>query len=359
MIRANHIVPVAALSALMAALCFVETANPEDRARLSSPGEAWISREETQRTFQALLIRHRSALYRPLGSCGNGPDPGIGWDAQRGLVQARLMALGNPGDTEMIALNIEQDPDAHSDDEVFAAHVLGFLSDQGRTTASAALERLALGGPPRVVPIALEALFRSDKEGRHRHLYRDACRRRVLDAYDAGPYWADETTKRTLQEIRKRTLSKYPADYYTEESLQRIAILESPQRSAELEHLIGGLGPPDGIWTLGWSEWRQRWALKALRKYPSARAVLLLRERLHRAEQEQAEFFTKLGHEPPSPTHLGFGLLWDRHYDDVLLTFSALGGTLNDVERERLFYYGFLELKDPGPRLRRLLLVAP
>jgi hypothetical protein len=284
-------------------------------------------------------LEHNDFFYPGLGL-------GLSYGLQFGIVQARILAIRYPGETEAFALRIASDPKSTDSDLQFAAKVLGILASRNSSAALEALLKLAQGEKVAVVSVALEAIFSLDREGQYRALYPAACKRDILEVFDLGPYWVDEETKRTLEDIRRKNLEQYSEDSFTKEALERMRILESPERSSRLEALVKG-EPPGNQWSPDFSDERQRWALRVLEKSPSPRVLECLRLRLEKEER----FFAEWDRVHVGPTHPGWTETSD--YDEYLIAYAALGGKLNKVENERLTYYGYGD--DPGPRLRELL----
>lgn len=303
--------------------------------------------DEVEQVLKSLLVRHKTAGERMRSSCTFERGLGLGWGMQFGTVHARILAVHYPEETETFALKIADDPGAEDTDLQFAAKVLGMLATRGSRDSLAVLVRLAQGSNANVLPIALECVLSCDPEGTYQALYVGACRRRILEAFDSGPYWVDDPTNQAFQEILKQSLTKYDDDYYSRETLERLRILESPQRSALLEQLIEGV-PPGGVWTRGWSEWRQLWALKVVRREPTLNTLVALRHRLDRMESQRSRYASIAD---VGPTHPGWPA--SRDYDEYLIAYMELGGQLNQPETERLTYFGYLG--DANGRLRELL----
>lgn len=308
-----------------------------------------LSVEEVEPTLKSLLEHHRAALKRLEHNDFFYPGLclGLGWGLESGTVQARLLAIRYPRETEAFAFRIVGDAGAGDSDHRFAAKVLGILASRGSQASFAALVKLAQDGSPPLVPIALRGLAACDRDGRYRELYPNACKRDIREAFDAGPYWVDPPTKQTLEEILAQNLKIYDDDYCSREALARMRILESPQRDTLLEQLVAG-EHPNGTWDPAFSWQRQQWALRVIEGNPTPRALDVLRRRLDREEKRFAEFDSRFG---GGPTHPGWTQTSD--YNEFLVAYFALGGQLNAVETERLRYYGYLS--DPDRRLRELL----
>jgi hypothetical protein len=274
---------------------------------------------------------------------------GFEWDLGQGYLQARLLAFCSPQEVEEAAISTLENPQSALDDIIFATRVLGVLGSQGRLSAEAALLKLVNSKKDEsLIATTLDCLMSYDKEGRNRAIYWTKCEEGVLRAFEVGPYWVDGQTKQTLSVIYDRKNTPSSPDFYSREALKRMAILESPDRTSKLDQLVGYAWSqeerPDDV------QWQEQWALRVVQFSPTPETIAILRTRLERDEAEAAG--GDLG--PVQPTQSGYQLATrDKYFDDALLTYSALGGKLNEKERSRLHHYGYLG--DPKERLAELM----
>lgn len=300
--------------------------------------------------FESLINRHREARKRLKADTTDKSD-NLALAQALGYVQARLLAISYPEETEKIVTRLLDDGKCDLEDIVFATKVLGLLAAQGKTSVEARLLQFAENADPRIATTAVDGLLAHDKQGRYRAVYWKKCSEGLLEVYDLGPYWADGQTKQMLQHIFDRDNSPESPDGFTAEALERLQILESPSRSEKLEQLLSGRAEPGDYTKI---HQRQTWALRVVQMDPTTSASEILRQRLDRDEVAAATRQADRVYEPPGPTHPGFvGATGDNYYDEVLLAYFSLGGTPNQFESRRLTYYGYLG--DPKERLIALL----
>ncbi len=310
-----------------------------------------ITRESVPAVFRRLLEWHKADARRVEGDDRTGHDGGMGRDLLSGFAQGRLLALCEPDESERLALDILKNPQADRQDVLYAIRILGVLAALGRGAAETALIGLTRGEDPVIVPLALEGLFAYDKTGRNRSFYWAACTSGPREAFGCGPYWPDAQTRQFLENRRDRFAAEKRADYRSKESLERMAILESSERSKALEDLLAGPNvnaPP----APGWSQPRESWALNVVQKDPPPGILDAFRKRLDRGELAVVK--TRLEGAQIDPTHPGYCMATrDPFFDEVLVAFLSLGGKPNELETKRLTYYGYLG--DPRARLQALL----
>ena len=279
---------------------------------------------------------------------------GFGWAKSFGYLQARLMALCHPAEVEALVSALVSDPQSGHDDLVFATKVLGVLARECKSKAAEGLlVKLVQGTDPETVSTALDELFSGDKDGLHRALYWAKCNEVTLLAFWQGPYWPDGQTKQTLQAFFEKHSTPKIKDFTSREALERMAILESPDRNLKLDDLltntsIGGDATGKGF------RW-QLWAFCVVRRSPTQNTVEILRKRLENGEVNAARLLISEERFPPiEPTHPGYSTATrDSFYDEALLTYQALGGKLNQFQEKRLRHYGYLG--DPAERLAAMV----
>jgi len=306
--------------------------------------------ESVRNRLESLLARHRKSR-RQLQNVTTQNRDSFAWKRAYGYTQARLLSLCFPAETEQLVDQILAQGKPELDDLILAAKLLGFLAAQGKTSVEGKLLQLTNAQDPQIIAAAVESLFSGDKEGRHRAVYWSKCSDGVLEVYDLGPYWADAQTKGMLQKIFDRDNTPESPDGFTKEALERLVILESGDRSEKLNQLLSGRAE-SGDYTKIYS--RQKWALQVAQKTPDPAALEVLRQRLGRDEIAAATFMAEKRYEPVSPSQPGYvTATGDRYYDNALLAYFSLGGQLNDLQKQRLTYYGYLG--DPKERLTSLM----
>jgi len=298
-----------------------------------------------------LLLRHRTSRSR-LKDVHDPWKVGLSWDKAFGYTHGRLLALCYPDEVESSITKLLSDPTISMDDRLYATKVLTVLGSMGRGSAETGLVTLIAGTDPDVVCAALDGLASCDKEGKHRALYWAKCNEGIQQAFWQGPYWPDPQTRQSLTLLLEKRSTSTVKDVTSQEALERMAILESPERVQLLSQLVSNTRDSSDI-TLKRYRW-QLWALKVIELSPPEKSLELLGQRLELGEAKAAGFRISREGETAHPTHQGYGTATgDEFYDSVLLLYQKLGGKLNRVQTERLTYYGYLG--DPKERLAALL----
>jgi hypothetical protein len=303
-------------------------------------------------TFGELVAKHRKERKRAKDS--DDHLLGFGWSRRFGYVQARLMALCNTAEVEALASNLVSDSTSTQEDLILAAKVFGVLTREcGSKAAENLLVRLVQGKDPEVVAVALDELFSNDKDGVHRALYWTKCSEGMLLAFWQGPYWPDGQTRQSLQSFFEMKSTPQTKDFASGEAIERMGILESPDRPQKLDQLLSS-DPIPGDATGKKFRW-QHWVLNVVRRNPTENTVEILRKRLENGEVNAARVLISEERFPPiEPTHPGYSsATGDVFYDEALLTYQILGGKLNQFQEKRLRYYGYLG--DPAERLAALI----
>jgi len=318
----------------------------DKQSQTSAPGES------SKRSYSLLIVRHRSARKR-LAGVHEDNRSGFAWDTAYGYTQARLLALCYPSEVETLALETVKDNQATLDDLIFSAKILGILAAQGRKAAEVGLVGLLESTKNgEIIATALDSLMSYDKEGRHRGIYWSKCSQGQLDAFEYGPYWVDRQTKQVLMEIKEKRDSPNAPHYYVREALARMDILDSPDRAAKMDSFIADSWDPKERPENALL--RQNWALRVCQFSPTDRTLELLRHRLDRDEGIALGVPVRPNGQPAPSTNPGYAqAAGDDHFDQVLLTYLALGGRPNETESARLRHYGYLG--DPKERLEALL----
>ena len=298
--------------------------------------------------FGKLLHRHReAATKRPL-SC----QVGIGrfaWDRHRGKRVARLFALGYPNIAGRLASETAGDSSAPFQDRLFSLRVLGALAAERHVLAQRALVRLARDQSHPVSSEAIGLIAANDPSGRYQDLYREAALRGNINAVVALCGSPDTHTESTLRAVHDKWIrNPYPegaAAYAAKRGLQKLALLSPSDRNGEVAYFIAGFNDPMDRW---WT----RWALRTARFIRLPRYKELLRERLDRIEDDVRRSYGKDALVPPAHGVPRTSSI-DSYFDDVLLMYAELGGSLNTSEKRILRHFGYLG--SPRERLREIL----
>jgi len=313
--------------------------NPNESDLVINPREAFaLTLDKYHKTLERLSNVHRR---------GRSLD----WDLAYGFIEARLLAICFPGEIETLATGIVSDPTSTSADRVFAIRILGVLGASGRKVSEGELVKLAEGNDRVLVPVALDAIFSYDKRGDFRHLYRNKCGSGIGTAFDLGPYWIDVPTAQLFEHLlvgdgRRTVEEQANISFLAREGIERMSILQSPDRTLILEKYIAGGNPGEPIEPN--KEYRQSWALYVASLEPTPRILEILQRRLS-ADASRVSV-TK----PMTSTDQGYAhATGDEYFDRVLLIYNALGGSLTESQVRRLTYFGYLG--NPKARLSQLL----
>ncbi len=326
----------------------LRTVDPSAGAAQGATDQA-ATAEYVKNAFNDLLGRHRKAR-RELKGVATGNGNCLVWRETYGYIQARLLAICHPDECEKLASSAVA-AGAPREDVLLATKMLGALASRGNGAAESALLKVTQSKDPSVACAAMEELFASDKQGRHRALYYAKCLEGVREAFEYGPYWEDAQTKQVLEQIVAKSHKPDSPDYRAKEALHRMSILESKDRATRLEKIL--TRTPDPGEDLEDVLDRQRWALRVAQLNPTENTVETLRKRLELGEATAGAFHFE-NSEALGPTHPGYvDATRDEYYDEALLTYQALGGKLNEHQTRRLTHYGYLG--DPGARLKDLL----
>ncbi len=305
--------------------------------------------EYVKNAFNCLLDHHRKARNQFEG-VATGNNDCLTWRETYGYIQGRLLAICYPDECEKLMASMLA-TGASPEDMLLATRMLGVLASRGSRSAESALLTVAQSTNPRVACRAMEELFASDKEGRHRALYWTKCLEYVRDAFEFGPYWADEQTKNILEQVCAKYHTPDSPAYRVKESADRMSILESKDRAAKLNQILSLSPDREDVSEVVFA--RQRWALRVVQLNPTENTVEILKRRLEFDEVMASRQLIESS-EPPGPTHPGYvHATRDEYYDEALLAYQALGGKLNEHQSRRLTYYGYLG--DPKARLMALL----
>lgn len=277
------------ISALVAIAVWLQPDKPAPIAAPRPPTSRALDPKDVPHLLERFIARHAKA-----------PD--------RGVFEARLLALALPDAVGPLLDRIASDPARTPGDRRFAIRILRSVPQAEET-----LERLALRLDRDVSGAALESLCRRDLRGAHLQIYLAGCGAGIPEAFDAISHWADPGTIAFMKkpavesDAARRVMGRYEILLAADWAQRIEEILREPchERNALAS-----------------------WALHVARSRALPGLAGALRERLDSGD--------------PDPFR-----------DDAMIALSELGGQLTDDERARLEQAGYLG--DPGARLAELL----
>lgn len=282
---------------------------------------------------------------------------------ERGLFlrEGRLLALAHPREVESEVIPLALDRTRSLDDRRFALHLLGVLSEAGAKNSVQTLFQLASSDEDgRLTSKATAYLNSVDLDGSYRSLYLNLCRKGVAPAFEALPYWVDNASIRTLEEVARSNTSdefpEYGLRLKAEEALKRLATLTKPDWQ---DHACKFLETQEGERC-----WSASWALGLAKRSTSREPMLkAIRARLDGELAAERERYARVMSKNPNPVTMpsfesiyatGASFLGlSEEYDDLLVTYQELRGTASELERKRLRTFGYA--CDPKERLAELL----
>jgi len=312
---------------------------------------------DVRKTLDQALAKHRDRISHIVPCQLGVPDE----EALASWHKQRLLALAYPGTMEKLlvtrARNSALDPITRS----CCISLLGVLSKSGRKGVDGVLLELANSSDRSLCSHAIRDLSAVDLEGRHRELYLRKCRDQIWSAFEAVPYWSDSSIVREMNHIIADSPGiNWPEcemRFRAQEVLWKLQILASPD-CAKL--LIGILEGPGNQWE------HVPWALRAAQVHSIPGVLSALRRRLDRCEnilpenaspEERREYamLEQAGYNFTAQLAHGrvMSLLCCEGYDEALIAYAELGGSLNGIEKSRLTTFGYN--CDPEKRLEELL----
>jgi hypothetical protein len=237
------------------------------------------------------------------------------------LLKGRMLALAYPDVMEVALRSRATDASLEPQRRRICIRFLGELSKSGRPSAALTIRSLAESPDRAVSGAALDCLSEIDLQGEHRALYLSRCGDESWDGFEAVALWNDLVT---VQEM-ERIVAASPTDPQLSSGfrldalnvLKKLRILSSPDWVVQIDTILAGPGDP---------EEQFRWALKVARARLIPGVLEFLRLRLDRTEN------------PPPDDH---PWMKDVHYDEALIAYAELGGELNEIEKERLYQFGY------------------
>lgn len=314
------------------------------------------TRSYVKSVLEELLSKYRGKLAKaPAHDSGRFVD-----EAATHFREGRLLTLAYPEYMEGLLISRAKDPTLDSESRAYCAALLGLLSKAGRKDAREALIELVKGSDKRVSQAALSELSKTDLKGQYLDLYLGKCRENELVAFEAVPFWIDASVIREMEII----VAKSPGNSYpqceirgnAEEALAKIRMLQAPDCDQKLEAILDGSSTKKD-----WFPWAVKAAamrsltgtLGALGRHldrvekshenPASEEQRALAERLKEIGADRANALAQ--GRSPGPYHL--------NYDDALVAYSELGGELNEIQKRRLYIFGYA--CNPKQRLEELL----
>lgn len=280
----------------------------------------------------------------------------LDWQHSQHYIEARLFALCFPEPAESLAIESARKAEVEKSDALLAIRVLGTLAQHGRKGAESMLAKLASGDDPLIVSEALEQLSSYQSHGLQNSIYAAQCRKPILEALYVGPFGSDADTRAALSGVIAKgdSNSQYPlsaAIVEAKDALERMSLLDTEAGKGTISLILQNRTFGEGSLART-QEWTS-WALKVVQLRSETAILPILRERLDSGEAQAGSSFEAFSPAPSKSTEHGYAhATGDMYFDEVLLTFQALGGVLNNTEKARLAYYGYLG--DPNSRLREL-----
>jgi hypothetical protein len=270
--------------------------------------------------------------------------------------EARLFALAFPEEAEKAATLVAQDPTAHCFERTFAIAILFFVAQTGSRSAKDAMYALTTDRDARISDVALSGVGDTDTEGAHRSLYWSKSKEGSETAFEIASRWLDQGTIAHMKEflsIPKDAL--YPQGQWrasAERVLKRLDILASPTWQTDLESILStteGESYSGFVWAIQVAKHKDPNWLKPILQNRIRAGIGEAKSTLARLPKESRKAFEEQFISSPQ-----FGnLTRDPYYDDVLVAYSEIGGTLDDLVRGRLQTFGYA--CDPKERLTELL----
>ncbi len=310
--------------------------------QLEAPSPSVRSAAPPDKIYSGLLLKHRSAS-------GGKPKPGPGYitrfqlETKYGFRECRLFALAYPEEAEKLASRTAQDDSADTDDIAAALYILRILAQEKREAPLRLLHQLAEAPASFRSRLALWELGEADQDGIYRALYWKKCEEGVFEAFEAIANFPDPTSVKLLERIRAASSDKssptLEAAGLASEALEKLRILTQPDFST-MERLLRD--PRDNMLT--------PWAIRAARKASYPKLMETLRTRLDAGLTAGRESDSW---DMSSITDPHLSSIPDHDFDEVLVAFAEMGGTLTPWERHRLTIFGYAA--EPKSRLDQLL----
>jgi len=265
--------------------------------------------------------------------------------------EGRLLALAYPSEMEKLLIPRSRDTSLDSWERFGCVALLGVLAEAGMKESRAILCEIAAGSGPSLPDLAVDMLYRTDRQGEFLTLYLSKCREEGSAGFDAVSCYVDATTIRKLELIVATAQGEFDGELRGEaqQALDKIHTLNSGDSVRVLEATLDGSKDA--------RDWLP-WALIMGKRNNLPGYLDCLRRRLDRTETTllgpQAEEVAKVGVKQLEEFARGSSSgIVDRFFDQALVAFAEAGGTLTEPERSRLNTAGYL--CDPKKRLEELL----
>ncbi len=265
--------------------------------------------------------------------------------------EGRLLALAYPNEMEKLLVSRSRDTSLGIRERYGCVALLGVLAEAGMKTARATLYELAAGSERALSELALDDLYKTDREGEFLPLYLSKCRQEGWAACDAISCYVDAASIRQLEVIVATSQGDTDGEQrgQAQQALDKIHALNSGDSHRILEGILDGSKDA--------RDWLP-WALIMGKRTSLPGYLDCLRRRLDRTETSllgpQAEEVAKVGINESEDFERGSSSgIGDRFFDHALIAYAEAGGKLTEQEKRRLYTAGYL--CDPKKRLEELL----
>jgi hypothetical protein len=271
-----------------------------------------MGEEEAEWVFKMILQWHRDLFLGPARmSCGTS-DSWFSGESERYRTEGRLFAQAFPTLAERLALEVLNDPEAHSLDRSFAWFILGVLAPR----TSATLEDFLTEQVNSISEeqswerdVALSNLINRRFDERTLALCRAKARAGNQTAIDALTTVVDPEAIRLFQETNAG------------EMLERITILQSKDWREKLWQLLMGR-------VSGKHHLHIHWALEAAERQAMPELRSALEVRIQKLRKRGTPPQRRWGYDDPD-------------HEFLLVAWVRLGGALEAREEEYLTHFGF------------------
>jgi hypothetical protein len=266
------------------------------------------------------------------------------------LTEIRLLALAFPEQSFTLARALLHDPNSDRVDKDFACYALGILLQAGLPEALETLVKATKSGDGQISKKAIETIAEFGSLKRHLDVLLPAAVEGNIPAIQAlGHDGSIESVSRLETLVSTLENSPLPEMGYAvmeaQEALENARILGQQEWKALLLDIVvnqGGHKVP--------------WVLKVMETRTIEGIDVALRDYLRRSEQLEIKFLRDVPgfdqrHNPMDYLVTSIKLSdHQSYYDDVLLAYSKLGGSLSSLQKARLEHFGMLG--DPKELLR-------
>lgn len=261
------------------------------------------------------------------------------------FTEIRLWALAFPDRCLEVAVGLLKDPAADAADQEFALYALSVLAREGSEAAVRTLSDAARSTNGELSQRAIDTLAKCGRVQLHLDVLIPAAfegKTSAIAALSCDGSLENVSRMETLVATLEK--SGVPGQRHglsaARDALEKSRVLQSQDWK---ETILGIIADPEnkrGYWLT--------WALSIVSSRPVDGARLALQTCLQRYEQREIEFLRNRigfdsGQDPRSELITSIDLSdHQTHYDDVLWTYSKLGGELSSWQKGRLEHFGLL-----------------